>query len=230
MGARLLSADLPICAGVFQLRGPLSMLALGEKEVILPQRRRPPTVATLGGNDLPHLPRLRRCGGLALRRRGAPVTLQPIPRTVRRRPESLRSGKRLVCPLWDTESTWLWRRCSRPWNCEGKLISTCRPVLIAGTRHRGSSWRSFGMERWWDGEVVGVGMIICHLMFAVHIRASSRAGGGVDGTRNGQQTAAAMLPKSALSKVVSGQQNLEPGLVPPSSNLWSICVVHGAQI
>lgn len=73
----------------FQLRGPLSMLALGEKEVILPQRRRPPTVATLGGNDLPHLPRLRRCGGLALRRRGgAPVTLQPIPRTVRRRPEA----------------------------------------------------------------------------------------------------------------------------------------------
>lgn len=134
----------------FELRGPLSMLALGEKEVILRCNaggKRPSSSAAFAA--------MRRLGTAT---EGCPGHFAANPEVSSAAPRSLTGGKRLVCPLWDTESTWLWRPCSRPWRCEGKLILTCRPVLIAGTRHRGSSWRSW--------EVVGVGMILCHLMFA----------------------------------------------------------------
>jgi hypothetical protein len=51
---------------------------------------------------------------------------------------------------------------------------------------------------------------------------SERGRGGVDGTRNGQQAAATMLPKSALSKVFWTRKP-GTGLVPPLSTFAPRC-------
>lgn len=52
-----------------------------------------------------------------------------------------------------------------PTELRGQLILTCRRrvLIAAGTRHRGSSWRSFELERWWGWDDP---LPSCHFMFA----------------------------------------------------------------
>jgi len=157
--------------------------------------------------------------------------------------------QRLVCPLWDTESPWLWWACSRTRHCEEQPSTGSSTPSSVDHRNTPSwavmvqlgSWGSSGVS---DDHRASAMFAPCfdrrhpgHLL-----RKDSEVGdgsawgldwwgfiskrgrGGVDGTRNGQQAAAAMLPKSALSKVFMTRKP-GTGLVPPLSTFAS-CIHH----